>query len=195
MRSRDASGARAARKSRRTPRGPRSIISRSTCRADGATRRPPDPLPDAGGPHSVRSALRGGIAAATERHGGRSLQVNCHQAIFLLHCRVGVLPGGTAGVSEERSMPETFDPYHTWLGIPPEQQPPNHYRLLAIEAFESNPDVIESAADQRMAHLRSFQTGRRRRSRPKCSRPSTGADRRPLRSPQWAGPSRSPTWQ
>ena len=25
-----------------------------------------------------------------------------------------------------------FDPYHIWLGIPPEDQPPSHYRLLAI---------------------------------------------------------------
>lgn len=23
-----------------------------------------------------------------------------------------------------------FDPYHKWLGIPPKDQPPNHYRLL-----------------------------------------------------------------
>lgn len=52
-----------------------------------------------------------------------------------------------------------FDPYHKWLGIPPKDQPPNHYRLLAIELFESDADVIESAADQRMAHVRTFQTG------------------------------------
>jgi hypothetical protein len=53
-----------------------------------------------------------------------------------------------------------FDPYHKWLGIPRKDQPPNHYRLLAIEPFESDPDVIASAADQRMAHVRSFQTGK-----------------------------------
>ncbi len=52
-----------------------------------------------------------------------------------------------------------FDPYYKWLGIPPKDQPPNHYRLLAIELFESDADVIESAADQRMAHARTFQTG------------------------------------
>ncbi len=57
-------------------------------------------------------------------------------------------------------MPAPFDPYHRWLGIPPEKQPPNHYALLAIEPLEDNPDVIESAADQRMAHLRTFQTGK-----------------------------------
>lgn len=56
-------------------------------------------------------------------------------------------------------MPPGFDPYHKWLGIPPEDQPPNHYRLLAVRLFESDPDVIESAADQRMAHLRTHQAG------------------------------------
>jgi len=52
-----------------------------------------------------------------------------------------------------------FDPYHKWLGISPDHQPPNHYRLLALEPFEADPDVIAHAADQRMAHIRSFQTG------------------------------------
>jgi formylglycine-generating enzyme required for sulfatase activity len=57
-------------------------------------------------------------------------------------------------------MPEKFDPYHEWLGIPASEQPPNHYRLLGISAFEENPTVVENAADQRMAHLRTFQTGK-----------------------------------
>ncbi|HUY89872.1 MAG TPA: hypothetical protein VMV10_14145 [Pirellulales bacterium] len=57
-------------------------------------------------------------------------------------------------------MADAFDPYHKWLGISPKDQPPNHYRLLAIELFESDADVIEGAADQRMAHVRTFQTGR-----------------------------------
>jgi hypothetical protein len=55
----------------------------------------------------------------------------------------------------------TFDPYHKWLGIPPEEQPPTHYRLLGVKSMESDIDVIESAADQRMAHLRTFQGGPR----------------------------------
>lgn len=56
--------------------------------------------------------------------------------------------------------PERFDPYHTWLGIPPEEQPPNLYRLLGVRLFEEKGEVIEHAADQRMAHLRALQTGR-----------------------------------
>ena len=55
---------------------------------------------------------------------------------------------------------QTFDPYHTWLGIPPEEQPPNHYRLLGVGLFESQPDVIASAADRQMGHLRTFQAGK-----------------------------------
>jgi len=59
------------------------------------------------------------------------------------------------------SMAETFDPYHKWLGIPPKDQPPNHYRLLGVELFESDIDVISHAADMRMTLLRSFQSGKR----------------------------------
>lgn len=58
------------------------------------------------------------------------------------------------------ASPTEFDPYHKWLGIPPEDQPPNHYRLLAIPLFESDTDVIANAADKQMAHVRSFQMGK-----------------------------------
>lgn len=56
-------------------------------------------------------------------------------------------------------MSESFDPYRKWLGILPKDQPPNHYRLLGIELFDDDPDVIEAAADQRMTHVRTYQTG------------------------------------
>ncbi len=56
-------------------------------------------------------------------------------------------------------MSQAFDPYHKWLGIPIEQQPADHYRLLGIQIFESDPEVIQAAADQRMTHLRNYQTG------------------------------------
>jgi hypothetical protein len=57
-------------------------------------------------------------------------------------------------------MSKAFDPYYKWLGIASREQPPNHYRLLGIEPFEFDPDVITSAADMRMAHLRTFQSGK-----------------------------------
>lgn len=56
-------------------------------------------------------------------------------------------------------MAGDFDPYYKWLGIPPKDQPPHHYRLLSVETFEDDPEVIESAADRQMAHVRTFQSG------------------------------------
>ncbi len=52
-----------------------------------------------------------------------------------------------------------FDPLYYWLGIPPGEQPPDHYRLLGIRRFENDPLVIENAADRQMVHLKTFQTG------------------------------------
>jgi hypothetical protein len=56
-------------------------------------------------------------------------------------------------------MGPPFDPYYNWLGIPAAEQPPNHYRLLGLAPFESNPTVIEHAADRVMIHLRTFAAG------------------------------------
>jgi hypothetical protein len=56
-------------------------------------------------------------------------------------------------------MSEAFDPYYTWLAIPPDDQPPDHYRLLGLRPFEQNTDAISHAATQRMAHLRMQQAG------------------------------------
>jgi len=56
-------------------------------------------------------------------------------------------------------MTEQFDPYYKWLGIPPKDQPPNHYRLLGIEAFESDRDVIEAAANRLMSYLHEIAAG------------------------------------
>jgi hypothetical protein len=56
-------------------------------------------------------------------------------------------------------MSGRFDAYHQWLGIPAREQPPHHYRLLGISEFETDPRVIEAAADRQMAFLRKHQTG------------------------------------
>jgi len=52
-----------------------------------------------------------------------------------------------------------FDPYHQWLGIPSSDQPPHHYRLLGLQLFESDPDVISAAADRQMAFIKECATG------------------------------------
>jgi hypothetical protein len=53
-----------------------------------------------------------------------------------------------------------FDPYHRWLGIPPQEQPADNYRLLGLARFEEDPDVVEDAADRQMAHVRRYQMGK-----------------------------------
>lgn len=51
-----------------------------------------------------------------------------------------------------------FDPYYIWLGIPPHQQPPNHYRLLGLAPFESDVKAIAEAAEQQARHIRMIAT-------------------------------------
>lgn len=56
-------------------------------------------------------------------------------------------------------MSEAFDPYHRWLGIAPKDQPPHHYRLLGIDLYENDKEVIRDAAERQMAHVRKYQLG------------------------------------
>jgi len=52
-----------------------------------------------------------------------------------------------------------FDPYLNWLGIAPHEQPPHFYRLLGIVLFESNPEVIDQAADRQSLRVGAYQSG------------------------------------
>lgn len=56
-------------------------------------------------------------------------------------------------------MADKFDPYYKWLGIPPKDQPPHHYRLLGIELFEPDRDVIDAAANRLMGYLKELAAG------------------------------------
>lgn len=56
-------------------------------------------------------------------------------------------------------MAKKFDPYDRWFNIPPGEQPPDHYRLLGIDRFESETAVINEAAEQRVAFLHDVATG------------------------------------
>ena len=56
-------------------------------------------------------------------------------------------------------MADKFDPYHKWLGIPPRDQPPHHYRLLSIDLFESDPEVIDAAARRLAVYVKSCASG------------------------------------
>jgi len=48
---------------------------------------------------------------------------------------------------------DSFDAYHRWLGIPPKHQPANYYRLLAIEPFKDDPEVIRDALMKVLASM------------------------------------------
>ncbi|MEM9587078.1 MAG: hypothetical protein AAGA03_07330 [Planctomycetota bacterium] len=52
-----------------------------------------------------------------------------------------------------------FDPLHKWLGIPPREQPPDHYRLLGVARFESDEQVIDAAADRQLTFLHDLSNG------------------------------------
>ena len=52
-----------------------------------------------------------------------------------------------------------FDPYLKWLGIRESSRPINHYRLLGLDLFEDDADVIAMAADRQMLHIRTYQGG------------------------------------
>jgi hypothetical protein len=56
-------------------------------------------------------------------------------------------------------MATAFDPYYKWLGIQPKDQPPNHYRLLGIDAFEPDLEVIDAAANRLMTYLQDVSSG------------------------------------
>ena len=60
-------------------------------------------------------------------------------------------------------MVGSFDPFLDWLDIEPHEHPVDHYRLLGLRRFESKPEMIEAAADERMKRIRSYQTGPRGR--------------------------------
>jgi hypothetical protein len=54
-----------------------------------------------------------------------------------------------------------FDPYRDWLDIPPEQQPPTHYRLLGVAPAEANVEAIKEAALLQTTRVRMYQTGQK----------------------------------
>ena len=53
-----------------------------------------------------------------------------------------------------------FNPYRKWLGIPEDEQPPTHYRLLGIASDEQDLDVINAAVVRQSAYVRNFQSGK-----------------------------------
>ncbi|QGJ70699.1 Hypothetical protein PBC10988_23970 [Planctomycetales bacterium 10988] len=56
----------------------------------------------------------------------------------------------------------TFNPYRDWLHLTiADGEQPTAYQLLGLKLFESDQEIIEEAADERMALIRNFQIGQR----------------------------------
>jgi len=53
-----------------------------------------------------------------------------------------------------------FDPYERWLGIKTNSRSLTLYRLLALEPFEDDPEVISNAAKRQSFHLRELDDSR-----------------------------------
>ena len=97
--------------------------------------------------------LRRMVREAASSFGTNSTPQGCRHAIF----------------ARVRSVPSL-------VGHSAQGQPPRRYRLLGIELYEDDSDVIATAADQRMTHLKTFQTGANAAHWPRCSMRHVGAD-------------------
>src|SRR5262245_43924543 len=115
--------------------------TRSARRSPGAERGPAPNAhhPDAAGSLYDSARRRAGFAAP--------LQSPCRPSI-VAGDEIVSLAGG-----------RMFDPYHKWLGIAKEEQPPTYYRLLGINVGEQDPEVIEEAAIRQTTHIRTNQLG------------------------------------
>ncbi len=78
-----------------------------------------------------------------------SLPKHCNTVPGLATLKFAIYPA--FGLVMMAGFTGDFDPYHKWLGIPPRDQPPHHYRLLGLERFETDEDVIEAAASRLIA--------------------------------------------
>lgn len=56
-------------------------------------------------------------------------------------------------------MPDAFNPYAEWLGLPADLTEPNHYQLLGLPDFEEDTARIAVAAERAMSRVRSFRPG------------------------------------
>jgi hypothetical protein len=56
-------------------------------------------------------------------------------------------------------MANHFDPYRAWLGIASKGRPPDHYQLLGLQPFESDPRTITVTAEAQMDRVKPFLEG------------------------------------
>ena len=63
--------------------------------------------------------------------------------------------------SEVVTVPDTFNPYVEWLGIERVACPPDYYALLGIKRFESEKQIVATAAGTQLAKVRAVRPGGR----------------------------------
>jgi hypothetical protein len=56
-------------------------------------------------------------------------------------------------------MADAFDPYVEWLGIRDPRRPVDHYRLLGVEPFTADVQLLAAAADRRVAAVYAYRAG------------------------------------
>ena len=91
-------------------------------------------------------AVRHGHALASPPQSLGNLNCSEQQSAFSSNCA-------------DRFVADTFDPYFEWLGIEGGRRPPDHYRLLGLKQFESDPELIARAADAALAKVRRVRPG------------------------------------
>jgi len=68
----------------------------------------------------------------------------------------------TTSSQDTSAMSGAFNPYEQWCGLPPGTSRPDHYALLGLLPFESDPAVINRNFAELYSRIRAFQQGRRR---------------------------------
>src|SRR5262245_61139954 len=58
--------------------------------------------------------------------------------------------------AREMQFMNSFDPYKAWLGIPMQERPLTHERLLGLSPQETDPAVIHAAAETLIRRVRGF---------------------------------------
>jgi hypothetical protein len=107
----------------------------------------------------VRIFRGGGLACQASCAGADSQWVAQRSHVGYNGAKVAFAPRSVRGrrrAGRELDMPQEFDPYHRWLGIPAEEQPSDHYRLLGLVRFEEDREVIRDAAERQIGHVRRY---------------------------------------
>lgn len=131
---------------------------------DGASAQPTDPEPVAAGdlplPQEPVEPATGDAVEASPPQEPTAADVEPPTLLPVVPSTAGEPQEPAAIAAEAPAEPAApLDPYLAWLGIPPQEQPPDHYRLLGIALYEADAEVIARAAQARTDAVRAQQSG------------------------------------